>query len=263
MPLIDPTRLRPLLGPLAPRWDVDALDTCTSSSDVLLERATQGAPSGTVVVADRQTAGRGRRGRSWVSDPAASLTFSLLWRFPAGSPLSGLSLAAGAAVASALERLGVHGVALKWPNDILFAHATGYGKLGGILVELASDRRGLQAVLGIGLNLTRPPAEALDTPPAALADGPHPLPERHRLLATLLEALFPVLDRFAETGFTPWRDAWQARNAWQDQRVRLLRDGDAELEGFCRGVDADGALLIDDGTALQRCLSGDLSLRRA
>ncbi len=124
MALVDPVRLKPLLGPLAGRFDVDGLGLCDSTSSELLRRAEAGAPGGTVVVADEQTAGRGRRGRAWLSSAADSLTFSLLWRFPGpAGRLAGLSLAVGVALAEGLERLGATGVRLKWPNDVLLAQA--------------------------------------------------------------------------------------------------------------------------------------------
>ncbi|MBW7902154.1 MAG: biotin--[acetyl-CoA-carboxylase] ligase [Rhodocyclaceae bacterium] len=263
---IDPARLKPLLGALAARFDVDALAEGSSSSDLLLERAAAGAASGSVLVVDRQTAGRGRRGRHWASSPEASLTFSLLWRFDGGvERLAGLSLAVGVAVADALAALGARGVALKWPNDVLLAG----GKLAGILVELAGERRGVTAVIGIGLNLLPPPADAAlspalpATPPATLADALPALPERHALLAALLRALAPALDRFAAGGFPALRDEWQALHAWQDAPVRVLRDGRVTLEGACRGADVDGALLVETAAGVERCLSGDLSLRGA
>ncbi|HEX5801422.1 MAG TPA: biotin--[acetyl-CoA-carboxylase] ligase [Azospira sp.] len=260
-PLIDPARLKPLLGTLAVRFDVDALAEASSSSDLLLERAAHGAGSGSVLVVDRQTAGRGRRGRQWASAPESSLTFSLLWRFDGGiERLAGLSLAVGIAVARALAALGVAGVALKWPNDVLLSGR----KLAGILVELSSERRGMVAVIGIGLNLQSPPGEAaLDVPAAALAEALPAVPERHALLAQLLLELAPVLDRFAGGGFAALRDEWLRLHAWQDQPVRVLRDGRVELEGRCRGADIDGALLVDTGAGVERCLSGDLSLRGA
>ena len=131
--LIEPARLRTLLGAAAGRFDVDSLAECASTNTELLARAERGAPSGSVLVADRQTAGRGSRGRTWQSSPGASLTFSLLWRFTDGvHGLAGLSLAVGVAVIRALAACGAHGVMLKWPNDILLDEA----KLGGILVEL-------------------------------------------------------------------------------------------------------------------------------
>ncbi len=258
--LIDPARLIPLLGPLAARFDVDALAEASSSSDLLLECAARGAASGSVVVVDRQTAGRGRRGRNWASAPEASLTFSLLWRFDGGvERLAGLSLAVGVALVRALAALGVRGTALKWPNDVLLDGR----KLAGILVELSSERRGMVAVIGIGINLSPPPASALDLPAAALTDALPALADRHLLLAGILAELAPVLDAFAASGFASVRDAWQAAHAWQGRPVSVLRDGRVELAGICRGADADGALLIATATGLERCLSGDVSLRAA
>jgi len=257
--LIDPARLKPLLGTLAVRFDVDALADASSSSDLLLERASAGAASGSVLVVDRQTAGRGRRGRHWVSSPEAGLTFSLLWRFDCSvERLAGLSLAVGVAVARALSALGVADAMLKWPNDVLLDGR----KLAGILVELSAERRGMVAVIGIGLNLQRPPSSApLDTPAAALDEALPVLPDRHLLLAQLLLELAPVLDCFARDGFIGLRDEWLRRHAWQNRVVRLLRDARVEVEGRCLGADADGALLVQTANGVERCLSGDLSLR--
>jgi BirA family biotin operon repressor/biotin-[acetyl-CoA-carboxylase] ligase len=257
--LIDPARLKPLLGELASRFDVDALAEGSSSSDLLLERAAKGAGSGSVLVVDRQTAGRGRRGRQWTSSPEASLTFSLLWRFEGDvQRLSGLSLAIGLGLVRALETFGVRGAGLKWPNDVLFAG----GKLAGILVELSSERRGMVAVIGIGLNLDAPPAElALDMPAAALASLLPALPERHVLLARLLVELAVVLDQFSQGGFAALREEWQRLHVWQDREVTVLHDGRVEMVGRCRGADSDGALLVETANGVMRCLSGDVSLR--
>lgn len=266
--LIDPVRLQSLLADQRGRFDVDALAECESTSSLLLERAARGAPAGTVLLADRQTAGRGRRGRQWVSSPESGLTFSLLWRFDCGvERLAGLSLAVGVAVARALENCGAQRVRLKWPNDILFGEVPEQGKLGGILVELQSERRGMLAVIGIGLNLRLPPSDAtvaaLGFTAAALAQAVQPLPERHALLARLLIELAAALDRFSAGGFAALRDEWLARHAWQDRPVCLLHEGEVRQAGVCRGVDGDGALLIETAAGLERCLSGDLSLRIA
>lgn len=263
--LIEPARLQSFLGPACGRFDVDALAECESTSTLLLQRADQGAPAGTVIVADRQTAGRGSRGRSWIASPEASLTFSLLWRFPRGiERLSGLSLAVGVAVIRALEGLGARGdacAALKWPNDILYRH----GKLGGILIELQSEPESALAVIGIGLNLRLPPqtsgSPSFALPPAALDEMFDLLPERHLLLGRLLAELAQVLDLFSVQGFSAVREQWMARHAWQDQAVRVLRDGRVEQQGICRGADVDGALLIETAAGVTRCLSGDVSLR--
>ena len=259
--LIDPRRLQPQLGIVRNRFAVDSLPECTSTNTVLYQRAVLGAPSGSVVVTGRQTAGRGSRGRHWVASPQASLTFSLLCRFDAAmSRLAGLSLAVGVGVVRVLEACGATGVSLKWPNDILYDNA----KLGGILTELLSDGQGSAAVIGLGLNLSLPAALDLNAQalkPAALDQLLDPVPEHHRLFALLLVELAAVLDRFSDDGFPAVRDEWQAYNAWQDKLVYLLRDGLVEMEGVCRGADADGALLVQTATGIERCLSGDLSLR--
>ncbi len=260
---IDPARLAFLLGPARERFTVEALQECRSTSTSLLERCRQGAPSGTLLVADRQTAGRGRCGRSWSSSPESGLTFSLLWRFAAGgmARLSGLSLAVGVAVVRALRAAGVYGVGLKWPNDILLDG----GKLGGILVEIESDPGSMSAVIGIGLNLHLPPAgeEEFLHRPAALAQVLTALPDRHQLLAHLLVELASVLDRFSVGGFSALRNEWQEHHVWQDRPVRLLDGGLLDREGMCLGADADGALLLRTPAGIERCLSGDLSLRTA
>lgn len=263
MPLIDAARLKPLLGPAAGRFDVDALESCASTNSELLQRVDAGAPSGTVVVADSQTAGRGRRGRTWLSRAEDSLTFSLLWRFPGtAAHLAGLSLAVGVALAEALEGLGMQGLGLKWPNDVLLLREDGHAKLAGVLVEASADRRGTAAVIGIGLNL-RAPAATLPQPVAGLAEMATTVPERHLLLAALLRALADVLDRFTVGGFAAVHSAWQRRHAWQDRPVRLTEDGELEGEGICLGADSDGALLVETPVCIKRFVSGDVSLRLA
>lgn len=260
--LIDPLRLPALLGEARGRFNVVSVAECASTNTVLMQQAGEGAPSGTVLVTDRQTAGRGSRGRTWVASPEASLTFSLLWGFPGGfERISGLSLAVGVAVVRALERCGAAGVMLKWPNDILYGHA----KLGGILVELYADDDAAKAVVGIGLNLRLPQSigepSVAALPPAALEQIVAVLPERHVLFAGLLAELARVFDRFAEQGFAALRDEWHACHAWQGRPVRLLRDGRVDREGVCVGADADGALLVETSVGVERCLSGDVSLR--
>jgi len=262
MSLIDPILLKQKLAGKAGRFDVDVLESCDSTSSELLRRATLGAPSGTVIVADRQLAGRGRRGRAWMSSAGAGLTFSLLWRLPAGRIPGGLSLAVGVALAQALTQLGVAGVHLKWPNDVLLAREAGFAKLAGILVELASDRRGTQACIGIGLNLDMPVGE-FPQPVAGLTQAMATVPDRHDVLAAILQALVEVLDRFAGAGFAGLKADWLSWHAWQDRPVQLLGDGDSPVTGICRGVDDDGALLLETAVGMSRILAGDLSLRAA
>lgn len=260
-PLIDLDRLVARLGPLAAHLSLTALPLCDSSNGVLLAQASGGAPGGSVVVCDRQTSGRGRRGRSWLSDPRASLTFSLLWRFPPRTQLSGLSLAIGVAITRALATCGVPQARLKWPNDILLPIDGGWGKVGGVLIELSADASGVAAVIGVGINLEVPAGlDGLDFPAAGIADVA-PVPDRHPLLAALLREMVAVLDRFAEAGFTAFADAWSAQNAFADQLVSLRLDDGKSRDGICRGVDVDGALWLEIAGTRQRILAGDVSLR--
>jgi BirA family biotin operon repressor/biotin-[acetyl-CoA-carboxylase] ligase len=240
------------LGPLVSRFDVDVLAECDSTNARLLERAEAGAGSGTVIAAERQTAGRGRMGRTWFSAPGDSVTFSLLWRFASGASLSGLSLAVGVAVAETLREMGVGTVGLKWPNDILLEER----KVGGILVELISP---LTAVIGIGLNYRLPddlPVEVRTTA-AALDCGI----DRNDLLARLLLALRIALEAFSTGGFRVLRPRWLALNAYAEKSVRVLSGFSAPIEGRCMGVAEDGALLLETGSGIQRVISGDVSLR--
>lgn len=263
MTLIDPVLLKARLANQAGRFDVDVLDECDSTSSELMRRAERGAPSGSVVVADRQSAGRGRRGRNWLSSPESSLTFSLLWRFP-GNPagLSGLSLAVGVALAQAMESLGAAGVCLKWPNDVLARCGDDFAKLAGILIELSSDRRGTQAIIGIGLNLA-PPTGELPQPAVGLSQICSLPPERHDVLAAILGQLAAVLDDFTVNRFFCLKMKWQSYHAWQGLAVQLLGEGEAPKAGICLGVDDDGALLLETGAGVERIFSGDVSLRRA
>lgn len=260
--LIDPSRLSTLLADVSGRFHVVALAECASTNTVLLQLAEDGAPSGTVVITDRQTAGRGSRGRTWMASPESSLTFSVLWDFPGGlERLSGLSLAVGVAVVQALGHCGATGVQLKWPNDILYGHA----KLGGILVELHTDEHAAKAIIGIGLNLRLPESigepSVAALPAAALEQIVAELPERHLLFSHLLRTLAETFDRFAVGGFAAVRADWHASNAWQDRPVRLLREGRVDKEGVCAGADVDGALLVRTAAGVERCISGDVSLR--
>lgn len=243
------------LGEHARRFDADLLPECDSTNAVLLARAEAGAPSGTVVVAERQTAGRGRRGRAWISAPGDSLCFSLLWRFAPGTAPAGLSLAAGLAVARGIEKVGAGDTVLKWPNDLLRDGR----KLGGILVELVPGAPHA-AVIGIGLNLRLPAALPADLRESCTALGPR---DPNALLAAILIELLAVLEVFGAAGFAPLRADWRARHAFEDAPVRLLSDFAPPRTGLCRGVDVDGALLLEVDGRVERVLSGELSLRGA
>lgn len=252
---LDIARIAAALGTAAVRFDVDVLAECDSTNARLLARAEAGAASGTVIAAERQTAGRGRLGRAWISAPGDSLTFSLLWRFPPGTFLGGLSLAVGVAIGETLAKLGVADVGLKWPNDILRAGR----KLAGVLIELVPGAP-QSAVIGIGVNRRLP--ETMPAELRALAAGLDRDLAAEDLLAALLLSLQAVLSEFARDGFVALRARWLARCAHLDQPVRIISEFSVPVEGRCLGVDVDGALMVETPVCVQRILSGDVSLRQ-
>jgi len=235
---------------------IELIDRCASTNAELAQRAAQGAVSGCVLVAREQSAGRGRLGRPWLAPPGSGLTFSLLWRFAPATPLAGLPLAVGCACAEALGRLGL-AVGLKWPNDLML----GTGKLGGILVELAGAG---QAVIGIGINVRRPPTVAAEiAATVAFIDDVDASLTPVTVLAALLRELVSALPRFAARGLTDFHAAWLARAIWLDEPVAII-DGERRQEGRFAGIDGDGALLLADAAGrIDRILAGDVSLRPA
>jgi BirA family biotin operon repressor/biotin-[acetyl-CoA-carboxylase] ligase len=240
---------------------VEVLDECTSTNTLLAARARAGEPHASAIVCERQTSGRGRQGRSWISVPGASLTFSLLWWFDSPQQaLSALSLVAGVASAQALESQGAQGIQLKWPNDLLFEGR----KLGGILVESFRRENRVAAVLGIGLNVAN--SQSLDSDIAHAATDACKAgvrATRTAILAAQLGGICQALGRFEAEGFAGFRDEWLSRHAWQGRRVRLIGADRLHAEGEVVGVADDGALLLRSAGVVTAHYSGELSLRPA
>lgn len=247
------------LGGEAHAFQLDAVAECDSTNTQLMLRAEAGASSGNVLVADRQTAGRGRRNRLWISSPQHSLTFSLLWRFPSTSSApEALSLAVGLGLQRAFVALGV-AASLKWPNDILCKER----KLAGVLIETQpGDIKSV--VIGIGLNLQLPPDMPDDVAANAIAldEVLSQLPTRESLLATLLTHLAATMTRYSAEGFAALRSEWQAHHAFENREVQIS-GGSNTLYGVCAGVTDSGELLLKTADGLRRIISGDVSLRLA
>jgi BirA family biotin operon repressor/biotin-[acetyl-CoA-carboxylase] ligase len=252
--------IRQSLAELSSRFQVEVLAQASSSNAVLLQRAAQGAPGGSVLVVELQTAGRGRLGRTWHSGLGNALTFSLLWRFDCGlNALSGLSLAVGLAIVRALQRFDAQGVGLKWPNDVLTAH----GKLGGVLIEAQGDMLGPCAVvIGIGMNCTLPLhlEQRIDQPASALALVCETMPNRNELLAALLQELAIVLDEFALHGFANLRAEWESHHARQDCPLRLHMPDGSVVEGIARGVSESGELRVETLLGMRSFNSGEVAV---
>ncbi|UTW05717.1 bifunctional biotin--[acetyl-CoA-carboxylase] ligase/biotin operon repressor BirA (plasmid) [Amphritea atlantica] len=215
---------------------------------------------GSLYLAEQQTSGRGRRGRSWTSPFASNLYFSLTWQFSNGAAaLEGLSLAVGVALVRGLARMGIEGVEVKWPNDLLWRGR----KLAGVLLEMSGDAAGdCFVVIGVGINVKMPEAaaESIDQPWVDLQQALGVAPSRNRLLAELINELVPVLQQFSEEGFAVFRDEWQAVNAHRNQVISLNLGSRQEL-GVCRGVDQTGALLLEVDGRLQPYHGGEVSVR--
>jgi len=230
--------------------------TGSTNADLLARASTLAAPL--LLIAEHQSAGRGRAGRSWLSSPEGSLTFSLAWRFDGGpQALLGLPLAVGVALADTLGTLGQQ-VQLKWPNDVL----KDGDKLAGILIETQSaPGGGTWTVIGIGLNLLMP-----DTMEAQLGRSAAGMPwlarmDRDALLAALLDGLADCLREFTARGFGAFSARWNLRHAWQGETVVLLNGGVVRHEGRAAGVDDSGRLLLDTDEGRITVMAGDVSLR--
>ncbi|MDP4029078.1 MAG: biotin--[acetyl-CoA-carboxylase] ligase [Gallionella sp.] len=254
------------LGDAAGQFDIGILPQATSSNTLLMQRAGQdaangGAPSGSVLAVELQTAGRGRMGRAWHAGLGSTLTFSLLWRFDCGlNALSGLSLAVGVAIARALDGLGAQDVRLKWPNDI-FADTSATGsKLGGVLIEAQGDMLGPSAVvIGIGLNCSLPDhlAGRIDQPAAALEEICRDMPTRNRLLAAILQELAGALRQFAQSGFAAFGDEWQRYHIYRDMPIQLRMADGSVVTGVARGVGAGGELRLETAQGMRQFNSGE------
>ncbi len=261
--LLDADKIKNALGGSAARFELEVLDRVDSTNTQLMKRAAAGAPGGTVIAAEWQTAGRGRRGRTWHALPGAALTFSLLWRFEQGAGfLAGLSLAAGVALTRALAQADVRDAGLKWPNDVLWNGR----KLAGILIEMQGDMLGPSAaVIGIGLNC-RLPAQLIgriDQPAADLATATGTPPDRNDLLALLLIELDRVLTLFSREGFTAFRDEWRSCDVYRGKPVRIALPDGGIVNGIEEGVADNGALLVATKSGELRFHSGEVSLRNA
>jgi BirA family biotin operon repressor/biotin-[acetyl-CoA-carboxylase] ligase len=256
--LLDQPRLQGFFANSA--LDLSVCEVVGSTNTELLARAAVGAPSGSVLAAELQTAGRGRSGRVWHSRVGDALTFSVLWRFTQGArELAGLSLAVGLALARAFTRMGAP-VQLKWPNDVV----VGPAKLAGILIEMQGDMLGPSAVvMGIGINVRGASAvQALvDQPIMDLQTLTGQIVDRNDLLVVVLQELETVLMTFSQIGFSGLQHEWQARHAYQDQTVVLTLPDGQRLEGVARGVAEDGVLLLETAQGIRRFHSAEVSLR--
>lgn len=263
--LLDARRIGAELGPqrIGQLRNLELLFEVDSTNTRLLGNAPPPCGSADVCLSELQHAGRGRRGRRWIAPFGGGVALSVAWTFSDGArTLPALSLGVGVAVWRALVRAGAQGVTLKWPNDIWFQDR----KIGGVLVELRAEASGpAHVVIGVGLNVALSPAarreiEAGGVRVAAVADACAVAPSRNLVAGALLDELLSMLGQFEREGFAAFRDAWMALDALSGRPAQVLL-ADTAISGTARGVDQEGALLLDTGDRVQRFVSGEASLR--
>jgi BirA family transcriptional regulator, biotin operon repressor / biotin---[acetyl-CoA-carboxylase] ligase len=234
-----------------------------STNSWLLRQASPSCGRFRAVIAEHQTAGRGRSDKIWLSPRGSGLCLSLAYTF-AELPrhLPSLTLAIGAAIATVLENLGAKDLALKWPNDLMAQD----GKLGGILTELQSNSdRGRAVVVGLGLNVDLPDRMRY-TPPTSwtsrvtdLAACLPELPERGALIAAIVKSFVECIERFAREGFGHFHSIWQ-RYDWLKGKQWSVQQAQRRITGIAQGIDEHGALLLKTNAGLERIISGSIEL---
>jgi BirA family biotin operon repressor/biotin-[acetyl-CoA-carboxylase] ligase len=256
-----PNTIASQLASLEIGWSLDS----TNSELLRRELPAQGCA---VLLAERQTGGRGRRGRSWASPLAAHVYLSIGRRFEGGlARLGGLSLVAGIAACEALRELEYAQVSLKWPNDLVVADGHGLRKLGGLLVEGGGEHAGAaRAVIGLGVNVHMPVGVAaeIDQPwidIATLSDSSPP--SRNVVVARLLKHLLPALAHFDAEGLAGFLPRFAALDALAGRDVQI-HEGTQTWSATSLGIAADGALRVRDSNGHERQVhAADVSLRAA
>ncbi|CCN34156.1 bifunctional biotin--[acetyl-CoA-carboxylase] synthetase/biotin operon repressor [Vibrio nigripulchritudo ATCC 27043] len=232
-----------------------------STNQYLLER-THELNSGDACLAEYQSQGRGRRGRQWVSPFGSNLYVSMFWRLEAGMAAAmGLSLVVGVSVVEAFESLGIHGVKLKWPNDLYYQDK----KLAGILVEI-SGQAGAAAnlVIGMGLNIAMPDStENITQPWTSLGQIlPNENIDRNALASAILTAWERSLNDYEVNGMKGFVERWNRLDNFLDRPVKLIM-GPKELKGIAKGIDEQGGILIETENGVETFIGGEISLRGA
>lgn len=254
--LLDPVSIREA----APScdWPILVFDSIDSTNAEALRAIERGQPAPFLVVAERQTAGRGRRGRKWVSPFAENVYYSLVLRIEGGMrQLEGLSLVVGLAVMQALRELGVSTAGLKWPNDVL----VGQKKIAGILLELVGDPADVcHVVLGVGINVNMQMTDEVDQQWTSMRLETGKVFDRNHLVAALGEKLQGYLDRHQASGFAAIQSEWEQNHLWQGRAVSLIA-GVNQIDGEVLGIDKQGALRLKVGGVEKVFSGGELSLR--
>ncbi len=239
-------------------WPIYIHHSLDSTNAEALRSIESGVTAPFVIMAERQSAGRGRRGRKWVSPFAENIYYSLVLRIEGGMrQLEGLSLVVGLAVLNALKGVGVSEVGLKWPNDVL----VGKKKISGILLELVGDPADVcHVVLGIGINVNMRVASEVDQAWTSLFLESGSTINRNVLVSRLNESLLMYLRRHELSGFSALQSEWELNHLWQGREVSLIA-GVHQVNGTVVGIDEQGALRMSVDGEEKVFSGGELSLR--
>lgn len=239
-------------------WSVLVFDSIDSTNAEALRAIERGQTAPFLVLAERQTAGRGRRGRKWVSPFAENVYYSLVLRIEGGMrQLEGLSLVVGLAVMQALRELGVSAAGLKWPNDVL----VGQKKIAGILLELVGDPADVcHVVLGVGINVNMQMTDEVDQQWTSMRLETGKVFDRNQMVAVLSEKLQRYLHRHQVEGFSAIQSEWEQNHLWQGRAVSLIA-GVNQIDGEVLGIDKQGALRLKVDGVEKSFSGGELSLR--
>ncbi|MDE0511288.1 MAG: biotin--[acetyl-CoA-carboxylase] ligase [Gammaproteobacteria bacterium] len=259
--LLDRNELLDDLGQYARGCSMDVLFDTESTNKCLTDLFGQPDLHKRIVLAEYQYGGKGRRGRTWISPFARGLYLSLGWRFDmAPASLNALSLASGVAVARALAELGISGLSLKWPNDLILADK----KVGGILLEARGETAAsCDVVIGIGINirLDKETKSALDQPVTDLDGHYRNLPSRNRLAGRIIAEQFLMLERVASGRMGEYVAEWKNLDYLSGRQAELHMPGQV-VRGHVRGVDNNGLLLLETCGNIEKYSSGEVRVTR-
>ena len=260
--LLEPERIRHCLSQAASQWllSLQVVPHIESTNQRLAKMAETGSIDGIVLMAEVQTSGRGRRGRTWISPFGRNIAMSIGMSLDYPAAGSGaLSLVIGLAIADVLRGFGIRDVELKWPNDVLMEGR----KVSGILIELTKSTEPTEMVIGVGVNVG-----ARDFLLAEIGQEVADVTEqvgdlsRSILAGAIINLVHQYCREFEESGFRAFRHRWIALHAYQDQRITAM-SGSGTISGTCVGVSLSGALLVDDGDDLIELIGGEITVRRS
>jgi BirA family biotin operon repressor/biotin-[acetyl-CoA-carboxylase] ligase len=239
----------------------------TDSTNKYLNASANKKPHASVVIANIQTKGKGRRGRSWQASVGESLVMSILWKFDKGaSGLSGLSLVVGVAIQRLMKKIGINNSFLKWPNDLLILEGDNYFKLAGVLIELQGDLESrCSAVIGVGLNydLSNDILKNIDQPATNIKKYLHSDIDLNQLSSMLIKEIINALSEFENNGFLSVKEEWLSYNAFKDKTISFIKSGGEVITGQIVDIENDGALKIMQNNGIHETLiSGEVSQQK-